>query len=156
MPTFKNIRIKMKGGGSRLQRIMVLASGKYKFVKNITKSRSKKTGKSKKTTRRYRKVAKKRKRGTRKFTLPMAPIIGLMVGLAPAIEPILDGDIEGAVNKLKFNYLGLTHDNQFDVHGLWAGLFPLVLGGLVHKFVGGAPLNINRMLANANVPVVRI
>lgn len=37
MPTFKNIRIKMKNGKSRLQRVQVLASGKYKFVKNIGK-----------------------------------------------------------------------------------------------------------------------
>jgi len=35
MPTFKNIRIKMKNGKTRLQRVQVLASGKYKFVKNL-------------------------------------------------------------------------------------------------------------------------
>jgi len=40
MPTFKNIRIKMKNGKSRLQRVQVLASGKYKFVKNLTKRAS--------------------------------------------------------------------------------------------------------------------
>lgn len=39
MPTFKNIRIKMKNGKSRLQRVQVLASGKYKFVKNLAKRR---------------------------------------------------------------------------------------------------------------------
>lgn len=42
MPTFKNIRIKKRGGGTRLQRVQVLASGKYKFVKNLV--RSKKSG----------------------------------------------------------------------------------------------------------------
>lgn len=31
---FKNIKIKKKGGGTRTQRVQVLASGKYKFVKN--------------------------------------------------------------------------------------------------------------------------
>ena len=31
---YKNIRIKKKGGGTRMQRGQVLASGKYKFVKN--------------------------------------------------------------------------------------------------------------------------
>jgi hypothetical protein len=35
MPTFKNIRIKKRGGGTRLQRVQVLSSGKYKFVKNL-------------------------------------------------------------------------------------------------------------------------
>lgn len=44
--TFKNIRIKMKGGKSRMQRVKVLASGKYKFVKNIKKSSSSKPKKS--------------------------------------------------------------------------------------------------------------
>ncbi len=32
--SYKNIRIKKPGGGTRLQRVKVLASGKYKFVKN--------------------------------------------------------------------------------------------------------------------------
>ena len=94
--------------------------------------------------------------GKRKFTLPMAPIIGLVVGIAPAIQPLMDGDYEGAVDILKFNYLGITHDNKFNVEGLMKGLLPLIAGGLVHKFVGGAPLNINRMLASAGVPIVRI
>lgn len=39
MPTYKNIRIKMKGGKTRLQRVQVLASGKYKFVKNLVKTK---------------------------------------------------------------------------------------------------------------------
>ena len=46
MPKFKNIRIKMKNGKTRLQRVQVLASGKYKFVKNIGKSRAKSKSKS--------------------------------------------------------------------------------------------------------------
>jgi len=40
MPTYKNIRIKMRGGKTRLQRVQVLASGKYKFVKNLVKGKS--------------------------------------------------------------------------------------------------------------------
>lgn len=40
MPTYKNIRIKKRGGGTRLQRVQVLASGKYKFVKNLTKGKA--------------------------------------------------------------------------------------------------------------------
>ncbi|GAH98209.1 unnamed protein product [marine sediment metagenome] len=47
MPTFKNIRIKMKNGKTRLQRVQVLASGKYKFVKNIVKGKGKTTSKGK-------------------------------------------------------------------------------------------------------------
>lgn len=36
---FKNIRIKMKNGKSRLQRVQVLKNGKYKFVKNTGSTR---------------------------------------------------------------------------------------------------------------------
>jgi len=43
MPTYKNIRIKMKNGKTRLQRVQVLASGKYKFVKNLVKGKTTKT-----------------------------------------------------------------------------------------------------------------
>lgn len=102
------------------------------------------------------KMAKKKKRGPRKFTLPLAPIIGLLAGIGPAIGPAMAGDIDGTVNILKFNYLGLTYDNKFEVGGLMKGLFPLIMGGAIHKFVGGAPLNVNRMLAAANVPILRI
>jgi len=35
MPKFKNIRVKMANGKSRIQRAQVLKSGKLKFVKNI-------------------------------------------------------------------------------------------------------------------------
>jgi hypothetical protein len=40
MVKFKNIRVKMRGGKSRIQRAMVLASGKLRFVKNISRSRA--------------------------------------------------------------------------------------------------------------------
>jgi hypothetical protein len=39
----KTIKIKKKGGGTRLQNVKVLASGKYKFVKNTTKGMVRKT-----------------------------------------------------------------------------------------------------------------
>jgi len=55
MPKFKNITIKKKGGGKRTQRVQVLSSGKYKFVKNKTKTKRKtstKKGQVRKTARR--------------------------------------------------------------------------------------------------------
>ena len=101
-------------------------------------------------------MAKRKKRGKRKFTIPIAPIIGLMAGLAGPIKDLMDGEVEYAVNKLKYSYLGLTETNEFKAEALMSGLVPLVVGGLVHKYVGGAPLNLNRMLAAANVPIIRI
>jgi len=41
MPRFKNVRIKMANGRSRLQRAQILASGKLKFVKNKARSAGK-------------------------------------------------------------------------------------------------------------------
>jgi len=38
MPKFRNIRVKMANGKSRIQRAQVLASGKLKFVKNKARS----------------------------------------------------------------------------------------------------------------------
>ena len=45
MPTIKTIRIKKAGGGTRLQKVKVLASGKYRFVKNTVKGAVRKTRK---------------------------------------------------------------------------------------------------------------
>ena len=66
MPTYKNIRIKKRGGGTRLQRVQVLASGKYKFVKNLgggAKPRKRKSTKA--PTRRRRTTAKKKSYSSR-------------------------------------------------------------------------------------------
>ena len=50
--TYKNIRIKKKGGGTRLQRVKVLATGQYRFVKNLTTgSKAKKTTKKRSSSR---------------------------------------------------------------------------------------------------------
>ncbi|GAI22397.1 unnamed protein product, partial [marine sediment metagenome] len=41
MPTYKNIRVPVgKSGKTRSQRVQVLASGKYKFVKNLVKGKT--------------------------------------------------------------------------------------------------------------------
>jgi len=60
---FKNIRLKKPGGGTRMQRVEVLKSGKFKFVKNL-KTRAKSAArkvKSKVTRRRSPKKTIKKK-----------------------------------------------------------------------------------------------
>lgn len=99
---------------------------------------------------------RKRGRGRGGFTIPLAPIIGLAAGVAPAVEAAMSGNFEGAVNHLKYAYLGLDSSNNFNVGYMAKGLLPLVLGIAVHKFVGGAPLNFNQMLARAKVPLIRL
>ena len=47
----KTIRIRKAGGGTRLQKVEVLKSGKYKFVKNTRKAKRKTTTRKRRTTR---------------------------------------------------------------------------------------------------------
>lgn len=63
MAVTKTIRIKKRGGGTRLQRVEVLKSGKFKFVKNIAK-------RAKSAVKRVRKAAKVKRKRTQ--TRPMA------------------------------------------------------------------------------------
>ncbi len=65
MPTYKTIRIKKPNGGTRLQKVMVLASGKYRFVKNSTRK-----GQVRKTARRaYTGIKRKVRRKTNKDSM---------------------------------------------------------------------------------------
>ena len=60
----KTIKIKKAGGGTRLQKVKVLASGKYRFVKNTTKGMVRKTRAA--GRRAYEKAKPKRTKKTNK------------------------------------------------------------------------------------------
>jgi len=67
------------------------------------------------------------------------------------------GEWAGSLNHIGAIYTGYNAiEGQFQWGMLKRGLLPLVIGCLVHKFVGGPPLNLNRTLAAANVPFIRI
>ena len=137
----------------------MLASGKYRFMKNPSRSRPKAKTKRKSNPYRRKKTIARRKKGrrSRKFTIPIAPVIGLGVGLAEPAKYLMDGDWENAANAASLNYIGYDFKaKQMNWNRLVEGLIPLMVGIAVHKFVGGPPLNFNRMLANAGVPVFRI
>jgi|TARA_B110000263_G_C15282718_1_gene499144 hypothetical protein len=72
MPKYKTIRIAKVNGGSRLQRVQVLANGKYRFVKNTkTRGVSKRLSITTKTRRKRRKSTRKgqvRKTARRAYT----------------------------------------------------------------------------------------
>jgi len=105
---------------------------------------------------------KKKKRGTRKFTIPIAPIVGLAAGFVGPVgdspyEYLMKSDYHSALVRLAKNYTGYdANTGKWEPYLMMSGLVPLVIGCIIHKFVGGAPLNVNRMLAAANVPVIRI
>lgn len=102
------------------------------------------------------KMAKKKRR-KRQFTVPLAPIAGLAAGMHGPIVAAMAGDMDSALNQLSRNYAGYDiNTKDFKIERLANGVVPLVIGVMVHKFVGGSPLNLNRTLAAAGVPFVRI
>jgi len=114
-----------------------------------------------KTKRRVKRTARKKRRRSSGFTIPLAPIAGLAVGMLKPIEEAMKGNINGVVAHVAMNYTGcdpnkLGRPDFFQIQRAANGILPLVIGLLVHKFVGGAPLNLNRMLARAKVPFIRI
>jgi len=103
-------------------------------------------------------MAKKKKRGRRKFTIPLAPVAAIIGVIAKPAQLAMDGDYEGAAAELGARVVGHNFqsgetDLLYAAKTCW---IPLVIGSAVHKFVGGPPLNLNRMLAQANVPIIRI
>jgi hypothetical protein len=136
MPKYKNIRVNKKGGGTRLQRVMVKANGQYKFVKNkkTTKKRSKST--KKKTTTRKRSVSKKStggRRTSRRMNITI-PIGGIAIGLSTiqqlngfdAAQAAMNGDIMGAGRVLAQN----------SVADIFAAGIPIAVYGFAKKAIG--------------------
>lgn len=129
-----------------------------KALSTVKRSKKRKTTKRKKTRRKTNLVRRKRRRRSSAMTIPLAPVLGLAAGLAGPIGTIMTtGDWESALNQASMNYTGYNPaDGTFMLDRLKTGVLPVVIGLLVHKFVGGSPLNLNRILAQAKVPFLRI
>jgi len=101
---------------------------------------------------------RKKSRRSRKFTLPLAPIGGFVA--TPAVRYMIDEFLAGNLEKAIMQparFAGIDpNTGQFNVNELKDNILPPLIGLLVHKFVGGPPLNLNRTLAAANVPFIRI
>lgn len=93
MSTFKNIRVPVgKSGKTRLQRVQVLKSGKFKFVKNIKKGKSSVSRAKKSPSKRKRKA-----RSTSKRARPRKMAKGFLKGMSAA----------GAAEDLAWGFVGL-------------------------------------------------
>lgn len=159
MATYKNIRIKKRGGGTRLQRVQVLASGKYKFVKNISKSSTKTTTKKKTGS---KKMATNRKR--RNFTVPAALVSGAALGFVIKPAPNWDSPFEAArkgnwdvaIKNYACNMIGYRADTGalFDTQIGMKGLVALFGGFIVHKVA--TMIGLNRALGRARIPFLRV
>lgn len=104
---------------------------------------------------RKRKLAKKKERKARSFTLPLAPIVGLGAGLSVPIQDLMAGNYKGAIEGATRNYTGYDPvSGQWNASYLWNGAVPLLIGILVHKIA--SKLGVNRVLGQAGVPIIRI
>lgn len=92
------------------------------------------------------------------MTIPIAPILGLAAGMAEPITAFASGaSLESAGNIAIRAYTGydiFSHD--WGWQRMMNGVVPLAIGLMIHKFVGGRPLNANAALARAGVPYLRI
>lgn len=139
---------------------------KYGITKKAWREYRKSKGGKRKTTRRSTKRKTTRRRSTsrnavrriKKLNLPIALIAGTAAGLIdPVKAAIQEKDPAKAARIVSYHYLGFNvTTGQFEPEGLKKGLLPLIAGALIHKFVGGAPLNVNKSLAAAGVPILRI
>jgi len=128
----------------------------WKAYKASKKSKSSNPRPKTKARKVRRNMAKKKRRRSRSMTIPLAPIIGLASGLALPAQEIIAGRIESGMDIALANFTGFSKDGSFNMERLKRGLLPVIAGLLVHKFVGGAPLNLNRVLAASKVPFIRI
>ena len=90
------------------------------------------------------------------MTLPLAAIAGFVPLVGVAHTSFKQGGVELLGNNMLSNLTGYDAPTR-----TWAfshmskGLIPIVAGLLAHKFVG-QKLGVNRMLANAGVPLLRL
>jgi len=101
----------------------------------------------------------KNRRSKKKMTIPLAIVAGFLplgVDVYNSIKGGRPQDIPNTiVNDLTgFNIVDPYHP-QWQFVGLKRGLIPITAGMAIHKFVGGS-LGINRALASAGVPFIRI
>ena len=130
----------------------------WTLVKRKERKGSQKSNPKKTKRRGGFRMSKKKRRYNRNITIPLAPIAGLAAGMSTAIvDGAMKGNWELFFNELCRNYTGYNpYDQTWNVFSLKKGLLPLVIGLLVHKFVGGSPLNLNRTLARHKIPFIRI
>jgi len=97
------------------------------------------------------------KRGHRrnKITLPVAVILGFMPLTAAAINDIQAGGFQGLRNTVSAIVPYDVNTRKVTFAYLHKGLWPIIAGFLVHKFVGGG-LGLNRALSSMGLPWVRI
>jgi len=100
----------------------------------------------------YRKIVHRSK----KMTIPIAPLAGIMgaPGVGYAVNAAIAGSYEEMFRNIK-SLVGVDGNGRFDFNLLKINMTPIVAGLAVHKLVGGK-LGVNRALAAAKIPYLRV
>jgi hypothetical protein len=95
------------------------------------------------------------------MTIPIAPIVGIAQTVLNFTQPgysvvgaLAQGNFSDALKHLGFNVLGLDNDGVFHAADFVQNWTPAMVGIGVH--ITASKLGVNRMLAKANVPYIRI
>lgn len=105
---------------------------------------------------------KVRRTSRQKTNLPVAVLAGFAPGVGRLVYHATHSD-HGQGNPVanvgvEAGRIFLGYDSRtgtFNAANLMYGLGPVILGGLVHKFIGGT-LGVNRILARSGVPMLRL
>lgn len=104
---------------------------------------------------RYRSKPKAHRRRSQ-MTIPVAAIMGFAPLAYDAYDGFKRGGLPGVMQHSVRDLTGYdTGDGKWKAEFLMRGMGPILLGLVVHKFVGGR-LGLNRTLAAAGVPLLRI
>lgn len=90
------------------------------------------------------------------FTLPVAAILGFVPLASNVIDQVRYNGMPGVRDYVPRTLIPYDFvSKRWTTAYLGWGLYPIIGGMLVHKFIGGS-LGINRMLARARVPFLRL
>ena len=92
----------------------------------------------------------KKSRGSRKMTMPLAVVAPVALLGYDIATDVLGGQMDVAKAKLT----GVTSDGRFDPKVLVKYYGPILAGVVVHKAAG--MFGVNRVIANARIPFIRI
>jgi len=97
-----------------------------------------------------------RRKARAQMTIPVAALAGFVPLAGVVMTSFKQGGIELAGNNLVSNLTGYDINTKTWNFGYMAkGTIPIIAGLLAHKLIG-QKLGVNRMLANAGVPFVRV
>jgi hypothetical protein len=144
MATYKNIRIPKRGGGTRTQRVQVLKSGKYRFVKNLKSGVRKVASRIRKKTKRRkpRKMARKRRRSRRSFlgSSTIFKFIRLGALIAPAIYRYQSAAASKGpgygIRRVFESFAGIDWNGKFSPGILASMWLPFIMTNLVTHGIG--------------------